>query len=253
LRQVILCRGGRPTCEVAGASRCSTWLAEAISLLRARLRSIVDLGCGTGLALDALASSAHARRGSAAAIYQCGAHGVRVVGVDSRRGRVMLSMRNVVADDETNAVTSTTATPKDSNSSGESTKKRRGEKATTTGVVKTKVEQTTTESTSVSTEESSRWSDVDDGDSDSGNDDNDDNDDEDDSDDSDDAMYFVYGNTTNRVEPTHPVYNLRLDKVKAARLFFDGLSCNHDELMSLGITEKNSTETLTSQGPTKVL
>ena len=86
-----------------------------------------------------------------------------------------------------------------------------------------------------------------------GNDDNDDDDDEDDSDDSDDAMYFVYGNTTNRVEPTHPVYNLRLDKVKAARLFFDGLSCNHDELMSVGITEKNSTETLTSQGPTKVL
>ena len=57
--------------------------ADTDAELRARLRSIVDLGCGTGLALDALASSAHARRGSAAAIYQCGARGVRVVGVDA--------------------------------------------------------------------------------------------------------------------------------------------------------------------------
>ena len=59
--------------------------ADTDAPLRAPLRSIVDLGCGTGLALDALASSAHAhaRRGSAAVMYQCGAPGARVVGVDA--------------------------------------------------------------------------------------------------------------------------------------------------------------------------
>ena len=52
-------------------------------------------------------------------------------------------------------------------------------------------------------------------------------------DEDDDDKCYVYGNEGNRLQPTHPVYNITLDKVNRSKLYFDTLPCSHEVLCQI--------------------
>ena len=52
-------------------------------------------------------------------------------------------------------------------------------------------------------------------------------------DEDEDDKCYVYGNEGNRLQPTHPVYNITLDKVNRSKLYFDTLPCSHQVLSQI--------------------
>ena len=49
---------------------------------------------------------------------------------------------------------------------------------------------------------------------------------------SDGGVPVVYGGAENVVKPTHPCFNIRVDRVEAAREYFKDKVCTHAELIA---------------------